>query len=188
MKHHTPLFFLLFLCITTLSSCVTGPPKAATSKHANSISAGYSVNQNTQELYGMVTFQILDLEKGNYTAVITFENPDDPESPFTSIQPLDEKTKFVFMHTPGLKTVQQNKRYTATLTLHKGDKNGKVVSKLKQPVLMTVSPVMAEELEITTKILPSGPQKSETSKTDPTKEKSETQKKEPTKEKSKTQS
>ncbi len=152
MKHLAPLFSTILLSIFTLTSCVTGPPKAATSKHANAVSAGFSVNGATQKLYGMVTFQVLDLEKGKYTAIITFENPDDPEVPFKSIQQINEGTKLIFMRTPDLNTLEHNKRYIATLTLHQDNEKGKVVSKLKQPVLATISPGMAEELNIATEI------------------------------------
>jgi len=174
MKPHTPLFLIALLSLTALTSCVTSTPKAATSKHANAISAGYSVNDATKELYGMITFQILDLEKGKYTAVITFENPESPEEPFQSIQEIDENTKWIFMRTPDLKILQQNKKYTATLTLHQGDKNGEVISQLKQPVLVTVSPGMAEELGVTTKIQTSRSERTETSKENDVEEVSKT--------------
>lgn len=155
--HNMKKLIIPILACITLASCATDPTASTVTKHTQTTGAGFTFERpesgqkaNTQYA---ISYQLKDLNPGQYTLVAKFEHPVPTRKPYITTKTINyTKPTEVILKSPVLAYIQNNRLYTVDLELHSGTATGPLIDKNTQKLRFNVPTQLLKHLNLATKV------------------------------------
>ena len=148
MKYIFP-FIATLVC---LQSCVSTLPGPIKTKHITTEGAGFVLEGSPRRAQYSVSYTFRDLTPGEYTAVVLFDNPAAPSSPFQVSKSFRYPVQRILVESPALTRIKSYGNYTVRMNLHQGRSSGPLIDRHSQRVNFGLSAEMGRKFGVATQI------------------------------------
>jgi hypothetical protein len=141
---------LVLLLLVAISASAAESPSPERSEYLLSRGAGFLMKIGSPDFgarYGM-TFEVIKRRRSSLYALVSFENPEDPEAPFVVEEFIARTQKEITPQSPPFFEARNNHVYTVTVELFSDAKHTQKVGEHRQGVLMSVDEELLPRLSV----------------------------------------